>query len=160
MYHKSVKLIKEILDSNNVWYETFEHEPVRTSEEAANIRDGYTLEQGAKALIVKVKDIEKIYFCMLVFPANLKFNTKKVKNILQAKDIRFATEEEVNTVTEGIQLGGVHPFGNIYNIKVLVDEKLFLNEKMIFNAGDRGFSIAMFTQDYKSITNPLIKDIT
>ncbi|NIA02454.1 MAG: hypothetical protein GWP15_03650 [Nitrospirae bacterium] len=51
-YHPLVNQIVEALKNNECWYETFEHEPVRTSEEAAKIRTGYTLEQGAKALII------------------------------------------------------------------------------------------------------------
>ena len=33
-YHPVVGKIKELLDVSRVWYEEFEHAPVRTSEEA------------------------------------------------------------------------------------------------------------------------------
>ena len=54
-YHLVVKKIISLLEDNECWFETFEHAPVRTSEEAADIRTGYSIEQGAKALIVRVK---------------------------------------------------------------------------------------------------------
>jgi hypothetical protein len=34
-YHPIAKQITDILDAQGAWYETFEHEPVRTSEQAA-----------------------------------------------------------------------------------------------------------------------------
>lgn len=35
----------------------------------------------------------------------------------------------------------------------------FENEKIIFNAGDRCFSMAMESKDYKSIVNPVVEEI-
>jgi len=43
---------------------------------------------------------------------------------------------------------------------MIVDPKLFQNEKIIFNAGDRRFSVAMKSEDYKKIVNPQIVEIT
>ena len=160
-YHPITKAITSILQGNNAWHETFEHEPVRTSQEAAELRHGYGLAQGAKAILlrVKVNESEK-FFVMLVFPAHLHFDKVKVKKFFHARDIRFATEQEVGELTNGILPGGVPPFGNLFNLRVIVDPKLFDNEKIIFNAGDRRFSVAMRADDYKRIVNPELIDIT
>lgn len=160
-YHPLVKEITDLLTNNNYWFKTFEHEPVRTSEEAAKIRPGYTLHQGAKALIIRVKKSESDKkFIMLVIPADLKFDGKKVKKIYNAKDIRFATKEEISDLTNGVQIGGVPPFGNLFNLEVIADPKLFKNEKIVFNAGDRCFSIAARSEDYKKLVNPRVIEIT
>ncbi len=160
-YHPITKGITTLLDQANSPYETFEHEPVRTSEQAAQLRHGYSLQQGAKAILLRVKinDSEK-FFVMLVFPAHLQFDKVKVKKFFRARDIRFATEQEVGELTNGILPGGVPPFGNLFNLRVIVDPKLFDNEKIIFNAGDRRFSVAMRAEDYKRIVNPEIVEIT
>lgn len=160
-YHQAVKQITELLLANNCWFETFEHEPVTTSKEAAKVRTGYSLHQGAKALIIRIKksEVDK-KFIMLVIPADLKFDGKKVKEIFRAKDIRFATREEISNLTNGIQIGGVPPFGNLFNFEIVADPKLFENEKIIFNAGDRCFSVAMKSEDYKKLVNPQIIEIT
>ena len=159
-YHEVTEKIKNLLTTNNYWFETFEHEPVRTSEEAAKTRTGYSLQQGAKAMIIRVKKPESDKkFVMLVFPGNLRFDNDKVKTLFGAKDIRFATEEEVSTITNGVQPGGVPPFGNLFGLEVITDAKLFENEKIVFNAGDRSFSIAMKSQDYRKLVNPKIAEI-
>src|SRR3990172_998834 len=116
-HHPVAKQITDLLANNNCWFETFEHEPVRTSEEASKIRTGYTLHQGAKALIIRIKKSETDKkFITLVIPADLKFNNKKVKKMFNAKDIRFATQEEISNLTNNIQIGGVPPFGNLFNL--------------------------------------------
>lgn len=160
-YHKVVTQITDMLKSHDVWFETFEHEPVITSEEAAKVRDGYSIHQGAKAIIVRIKITNSDKkFIMLVVPGDLRFDNSKVKKIFNAKDIRFATEDEVVTLTDGVQPGGVPPFGNLFGIEVLVDPSLLENEKIIFNAGDRRFSVGMKSADYISLINPRVISIT
>ena len=156
-YHPTTKAITDLLTEHGVWFETFEHPPARTSEEAARLRPEFTLHQGAKALIVNAKlgGGERKFF-MLVLPADLKFDAKRAKDLLKVKSISFATEEEVGNVTHGIQIGGVPPFGNLFGLDVFADESLFGNEVIIFNAGDRSFSIAMRSEDYKKLVNPVV----
>lgn len=179
-YHPITEKITSLLKEHDCWFETFEHEEVRTSEEAAKTRPGYTQHQGAKAIIVRVKmsgskspdllpnvsgsdqrsdpTLNK-KFVMLVFPADMRFSNEKVKILFNAKDIRFATEDEINEITNGVQPGGVPPFGNLFNLEVIVDVGLFENEKIVFNAGDRRFSVAMLSEDYKELVKPQIVEI-
>ena len=158
-YHLAAKKITDLLVANNVWFQTFEHAPVRTSEEAAALRPEFSLHQGAKALIVKTKFGAEKKFAMLVLPADLKFNPKKAKAVLNAKDVAFATEAEVSEVTGGIEIGGVPPFGQLFGVEIFADPSLFKNEKIIFNAGDRSFSVAKLASDYKKIVQPHIAEI-
>jgi len=112
-------------------------------------------------MILRVKNNESDKrFAMLVLPGDLKFNNSKVKKLLQVKDIRFATIEEINKITDGIQIGGVPPFGNLFDLEVIADKKLFDNKIIIFNAGDRKYSLAIKTEDYIKIVNLIIADIT
>lgn len=159
-YHPIVKQITDLLTSHSFWFETFIHAPVTTSEEAALTRPGYTLEQGAKALVVKIeKRSKETEFCMLILPAHLKLDSKKARRALDIKSLRFASEEEILTLTHGVQRGAIPPFGNLFGIKVYVDPLLFTNEKIVFNAGDRRFSIAMKSQDFKTLVCPILVDM-
>jgi Ala-tRNA(Pro) deacylase len=158
-YHPIVKMIIDLLETGGFWFETFEHEAVRTSEQAALTRPGYTLHQGAKALLIKSYEASGDRFVMMVTPADLKMDSRKAENALNAKKLRFASETEVGELTSGVLPGGVPPFGNVFNLPVYADPSLFENEKIVFNAGDRGFSIAMKSADYKTLVNPNIISI-
>lgn len=159
-YHPLVERIKSLFEKNNFWFESFEHEPVRTSEEAAQIRSGYQLEQGAKAMLVRIK-ISKAnkFFVMLVLPGDQRLDFSKVKALFKAKDVRFATEDEVTEISGGVQPGGVPPFGNLFDLEVIVDPSLLKNEKIIFNAGDRCFSVACKSQDWQTLVKPRVVEI-
>ena len=160
-YHPLVEKIQNILKEGGCEFETFEHEPVRTSEEASKIRTGYGIDQGAKALIVRVRKsgVGKS-FAMFVVQGSKKFDANKVKQVFGLSDLRFATEAEVTEITNGVEIGGVPPFGNLFNIPVYVDRGLLGNEKIVFNAGDRSFSIGMKVSDWQNIVNPIVGDIT
>lgn len=159
-YHKVVSKIVVLLKDGGYWFETFEHEPVRTSEEAGKVRTGYSLAQGAKAMIVRVKkSTTDKSFAMLVLPGDKRFDFTKVKQLFGAKDVRFATEEEVIKITDGVLPGGVPPFGNLFSLPVVADPLVFENEKIVFNAGDRRFSIAMNSADYLKIVGPRVSNI-
>lgn len=159
-YHKAVSEIKELLTRNNCLFDYFEHEPVTTSEQAAQVRTGYTLKQGAKALIIRYVDENKTAtFTMLVIPGDKRLNNAKVKKLLNTKDMRFANAEEIDKVTSGVKIGGIPPFGNLFGLQVYVDKSVFENEKIIFNAGDQRVSIGMRSGDYTKLVQPQLADI-
>ncbi|MDA1338159.1 MAG: hypothetical protein O2871_02245 [bacterium] len=137
--------IIEFLNSKNVNYQLFEHEPVFTSKQASEVRGGGVIEQGAKALVF---DIGRPV--MLVLRGNDKVDGKLAKSILQAKQVPLATPENVKKYT-GVEIGAVAPFGFLLGIETFVDEKLFNNEHILFNPGKHNKTIKMLALDYKKI---------
>ncbi|MBU1199337.1 MAG: hypothetical protein KKF46_00095 [Nanoarchaeota archaeon] len=143
--------LKAFLDKNNVSYEFKEHEAVRTSEEAAAVR-GDDIRIGAKAMILKADD----KFVMIVLSAALRIDSKKLKEILNVKKLRFATPEEVIEKT-GCEPGGVPPFANVFDLDLLVDKSIVQNEYMAFNAGERTKSLKIKTKNYLELLKPRIE---
>ena len=160
--HPVVSEIKSLIEENSMAFEYMEHAPVRTSEEAAKLRPEYTLSQGAKALIVRIKKRAGggKFFAMFIVPGDIKFDIKKAKELFNAKDIRFATEDEVSEITNGVKVGGVPPFGNLFGLEVYADSKVLDNDKIIFNAGDKRVSIAIDPADYAKLVSPEVVEIT
>lgn len=97
---------------------------------------------------------------MLVFPADRKFDSKRVKAYFKARDLRFATAEEVDALTHGVLPGGVPPFGSLFDLPVFAAPELFDVETIVFNAGDRRFSLAMHSADYRRLERPTEFDFT
>ncbi len=159
-FHPTALKIEDILRNGGYWYERFEHEAVRTSEEAAQLSPEYSIRQGTKSLIVKGKrPSEEKRFLMVVVPGDKQFDKHKLRAVTGYSDVRFATPEEVGEVTQGILPGGVPPFGNLFALPVFIDANVFENEKIIFNAGDRRVSIAMYAKDYLAIVKPEVRNI-
>jgi Ala-tRNA(Pro) deacylase len=150
---KIFEKIKEILDQANLEYSVKHHEPVYTSEQAANIR-GDKLKQGAKAIIMKANE----NFILIVISAERKINSKKLKKILKSKNLSFASSDKLRDL--GLESGNVPPFGNVLGLKTYVDKSLLENEEISFNAGSLTDSIKMKLKDYLKIEEPFVEDFS
>jgi len=149
-----VEEIKNLLDKNKISYKIFEHEPTPTSEIASRVR-GTPLERGAKALVLRSRG----RFLMCVLPGNRKIDFRKVKKMIGSRKLSLATAEEVKNITNCV-IGGVPPFGNLFNIPVYVDKRLLNNEFIDFNAGLQTISIEMKSDDLVRIINPILEYFT
>lgn len=146
--------IMDLLKHNSVEFIVKEHAPTPTSVDSARER-GEPMKIGAKALLVK----DDLHFLLAVIPADRKLNTKKMKKILNTRNLRFATREELFDLT-GLVVGAVAPFGIILGVEMIVDLALFDEEFMAFNAGSLTLSVKMKTQDYRRVVNPRVEDIS
>lgn len=146
--------ITEFLDQHKVKYSVIEHPPTPTSEESAKHR-GEPLKIGAKALVLKMDED----FLLAVIPADCKLDTKRLKNIMHTRNLRFATPEELNEKT-GCDKGAVPPFGDLLGLPMIVDGSLFEEEYMAFNAGSLEKSIKMRTLDYRECVRPRIESFS
>jgi len=148
--------IIKLLADKSVYYSEIDHPEVITAVEASKVREGISLNEGAKSLILKIKRDNKKEYVNVVICGNEKFNSKLLKSVLDTNEISFASPEEVMNVTNGVQPGGVPPFGNLFGIKVYADENLLKNEKIAFSAGSRTKTIVMNVVDWQTIVNPII----
>ncbi|HLH62021.1 MAG TPA: YbaK/EbsC family protein [Ktedonobacteraceae bacterium] len=142
--------ILALLEEHHIPYKLTEHEPVRTSEQAARVR-GAELKTGAKAMIVRGKDNHYL----LVLPADKQIDWKRVRAILHVSNLRFATEEEAESVAH-VKMGSVPPFGNILGLPTYFDKGLFENDVVNFNPGSTTHSIAMKSADLRILVSPII----
>jgi len=158
-YNDTTQAIIDRLDENNIDYEVFEHEPVTTSEEAADVRDGFSVDQGLKALIIKTySDSEE--HAMIALPGDQKFAQKKVENALNIDDLRLADPEVIEDITDGVEIGGIPPFGSLFALETYVDKQIEDMGEVVFNAGDRKVSISISAEDYLAAEEPVISVIT
>jgi nondiscriminating aspartyl-tRNA synthetase len=141
--------VTDFLDKEGIKYQTYEHEAVFTSEQAAKVR-GTKLYQGAKALVF-VGDGKPV---MAVLPADRQVAVEKFKSLAGLKNLRMARAEEVEKFTGGVKIGAVPPLGNLYQMPVYVDKALGKNKEIAFNAGLNTRSIKMRYDDFVKVVKP------
>ena len=144
--------ILEILNINNIIYESNEHEKVRTSEDAAKINN-VDIKVGAKSMILKAQN----NYYLFVLSAGKKINWNKIKSILGKKNVRLATESEAENFVH-IKMGGIPPFGNVLGLQTYFDVSILEQEYISFNPGIPTRSILMRSIDLKTLVNPIIEE--
>ncbi len=140
--------VDDLLGRHGVAFDVLRHEPVYTSQQAAEVR-GTPLASGAKALVCKADD----RFVMLVLPADRRLASKEVRRAKGWRKLRFADREEVLSLT-GLEPGSIPPFGSLFGLPTLCDERLGENETINFNAGDHSISVSMRYEDYLRVESP------
>ena len=140
--------LANFLTEKSIPFEVLEHEPVYTSEQAAEVR-GVSLSSGAKALICKING----GYVLFVIPGDRRLATKHVRKELGFKKFRFANEDELLELS-GLTPGAIPPFGSLWSIQTICDLALAEEEKINFNAGDHCISFSMSFKDYQTAENP------
>lgn len=152
--------IRNILKNNQIDFEEHHHEPVRTSEEAARVRNS-SIHEGAKALIFWATKIDghKVPIELVIQGSKKVHKEKFLGKHKEFTKIKMVSPEEVLDIA-GVEPGGVPPFGNVFNkpCTIYVDCGLLELKNIEFNAGDRSISIRMKTEDWAKVTNPIISD--
>lgn len=142
--------ILRLLESGGASFRELEHAPTRTSEDSARVR-GEPLAVGGKAMVLKAGDA----FALFVLSAARRLDSRKVKDRLGVRDLRFATPEELLSLT-GLVPGAVPPFGRpVLPLDLYVDVSLLHNDRVAFNAGSLTRSIVMGREDYLRLAAPL-----
>jgi Ala-tRNA(Pro) deacylase len=137
-----------LLKQHGIGFQVLRHEPVYTSEQAAQVR-GTSLASGAKALVCKGED----GFVILVVPADRRLDSHAVRRAKGWRKLRFATPNEVLELT-GLTPVAIPPFGSLFGLPTLCDMRLGENDVINFNAGDHCISVSMRCADYEQVERP------
>lgn len=123
----------------------------------------FTARQVASAEHVPAREVAKtvVYFGdngfgMAVVPADHAVNFGEVLRLMGLTHIRLASETELADLFPDCELGAMPPLGNLFEMPVLVDEKLAREGVITFNAGTHRDVVHMTFTDFHNLVNPLI----
>ena len=76
--------------------------------------------------------------------------------MLEARDIRLATEAECANLFPDCQVGTMPPFGNLYVVEVYVDQLLTEDESIVFEAGTYVGATTLRYKDFAGLVRPKV----
>ena len=144
-----MKQLVDFLDTNNVKYVNITHSTAFTAQDVAESAH-ISGKEMAKTVIVWMDGA----MAMVVLPASSMVDFNKLKGAVGAKSIELATESEFKDRFPSCEIGAMPPFGNLFNMKVLVDTMLAEDEEFSFNAGTHHELVRMSYADYERLVKP------
>ena len=141
--------LQEYLDEHHVRYVSIKHSPAFTAQElaaAAHIPG----KDVAKTVVVKLDGI----MAMVVLPAPEMIRMNHLKAETGADRVELASEEEFKGRFPDCEVGAMPPFGNLYEMRTLVEESLTEDEDIAFNAGSHTELIKMSYSDFAELVQP------
>jgi Ala-tRNA(Pro) deacylase len=147
-----------LLDSRRVAYRVLRHVAEGRSDRIAAIR-GNRLEQGAKAMVVRLKtgDGDSSH-CLAVLPGDRRIDLGRLGATCEARSARLAPLDVAEELT-GCVAGAIPPFSFSEALPLIVDPALLENEEIVFNAGRLDRSIRLSTRTYVEVAAPRIAPI-
>lgn len=121
-------------------HEIIEIEPEFSDTAAFCERYGYSLEETCNTILVtSKKPPSKSAACVVLAHTRLDVN-KRVKRLLGAQKLSFASADEVIALT-GMEIGGVTPFSLPEGLPLYVDQRVMIPNRVIVGGGSRRLKI-------------------
>ena len=141
--------LKDFLDREHVKYVTIGHSPAFTAQEIAALTHTPGKEL-AKTVIIKV-DGE---LTMVVLPASEMVRLDHLRESLGTEFVELADEDEFKGAFPDCETGAMPPFGNLYGMRVFVDQALREDDEIAFNAGTHDELIRLPYAEYERLVLP------
>ncbi len=146
-----VKELREFLDGQKVKYVAISHSAAFTAQEIA-ARAHIPGKELAKTVMVSI-DGE---MAMAVLPASYKVDFALLREITGASRVDLCGEADFKDRFPGCDLGAMPPFGNLYDMRVYVDESLTEDDEIAFNAGSHTELVRLAYEDFERLVDPLV----
>ena len=144
--------LRTFLVSKGISHRFIEFEdPVRTVAEAAKKVSADAI---IKSIVLIGSDEKPV---LAILPARNKISYKKIKILLNLKDVRLAQPNEV-LEHSGYPIGGVPPFNNIG--RVLLDQGVQRNKTSIAGGGDLNKLVELETRQLLEVLDPVVADFS
>lgn len=146
-----VKRLKDYLNRNNVNFVTYYHNPIYSAEDLA-MHLNAPLNSIAKTYLLRANG----EFVLLAIPACCEIDIDKLRKALSMNKIDFPPEASQEKLFPDCEADALPPFGNLYGIKVYVDDQFGENAQLIFPAGSFRDSVKVKFSDFKHLVDPVI----
>ena len=143
------------LDQLGIAYEVVEHPRGLTAAAEARAA-GVTPENAAKAVVLRDAD----GFRLAVVPASERVDLHKLRELLEAgKDLRLASEQELEAEFPGFELGAIPPLGEMLPAAEVIDRRILAHERVLCNGGDHEHSVLLDPRDIVHASSAVEADI-
>jgi len=93
---------------------------------------------------------------MVVIPATEHINFSDLKEWTGSKEVDLAKESEFKSKFPECEVGAMPPFGNLYEMPVLVSSSLIGLRDIAFNAGSHSELVKMSYADFARLVKPKV----
>ncbi len=150
-----INTLTRFLDDNKVEYVTIRHSPAYTAQKIAAAAHIPGREM-AKTVMVNIDG----KMAMAVLRATDQVDLDLLRGASNAKSVTLATEDDFRDAFQGVELGAMPPFGNLYGMEVFADEALTKDAQIAFNAGSHTELLQLDYADFERLAKPKVANFS
>jgi Ala-tRNA(Pro) deacylase len=143
--------IRKTLELRGIPFEELHHPEVYTAQEVAQ-REHISGHRVAKVVVVMAdgRPVE------LILPASRRVNLDRVRTVLQAREVRLASEAELERHFTECEVGAIPALRHWKDVKVLMDRSLKVEGNILFQAGTHADAVRLNFRDWYEMINPQV----
>jgi Ala-tRNA(Pro) deacylase len=145
--------LQDYLDEMNIAYRLSSHGTAYTSQDLA-AREHVPGKQVIKPVVVEIDG--KDYLCAL--PATFRIDLQRLREHLHAHQVALVDENRLREIFPDCEVGAEPPIGKMYGMPTLMDESLFNDEQVTFQAGSHTTAVTMTLRDFQRAAQPEVVD--
>jgi Ala-tRNA(Pro) deacylase len=145
--------VMDLLRSRHIRFETLLHTPASSASKLAGSLHVPGREV-AKPVLLKAGD----GFVLAVLPATSQVDLDLLGAALRVDSdrLRLATPDEIEVIFHDCEPGAIHPFGQLYGLKTIVESSMASVGVMACGANTRHEGLKMRSSDYMAIEGPIL----
>lgn len=147
--------LEAYLRASQVPFEAHPHQPAYTAQAVAE-REHIPGQLMVKVVVV-VADGE---LAMLALPTSRRADLARVAELLDAREVRLATEGELSLAFPDCEIGAMPPFGGMYGLPVYVDRSLEGEHRVFFQDGTHTGAMSVSYADFRRLAAPVVAEFT
>jgi len=97
-------------------------------------------------------------FYLFVLPAPEQVSLERAAEVVGGSSARLADEEDLAEVFPDCELGAEPPFGKLYGVEVVLEERLLAQPKLVVRAGSHEESLELSSRDFFNLEQPEVGD--
>ena len=141
--------VQDYLDQLGVNYRLSRHDTAYTAADLAHM-EHVPGRKVIKPVVVKADG----QFVMCALPASHRIDLDTLREQLQANDIELAGESDLQQLFPECEVGAEPPIGRMFGIPTLMDESLFADDRVTFQAGTHQDAVTMTLAEYRRAAQP------
>jgi Ala-tRNA(Pro) deacylase len=142
--------IRDFLSSKRVPFEIMLHRPAPCATRFAQsvhvpgqrVAKGVLLRSGGGYLLA-------------VLPATHRIDMERLTEALGVRELRIASEDELERVFFDCERGSLPPFGRLYGLTTIIDTSLAGGAEIVFEGNMRHEGVRMRFRDYEALESPV-----
>ena len=138
--------LQSYLDDQGVKYRLSHHEPTYTSQDLAAI-EHIPGRKVIKPVVVRADG----QWVMCALPACYRVDVGELRDQLRCDDVMLADEQMLQRLFPECELGAEPPIGKLFGMPTLMDESLFQDKMVTFQAGTHCDAVTMTLSDFRRI---------
>jgi Ala-tRNA(Pro) deacylase len=141
--------VRSELEQSGVAFQETHHPEAYTAQALAQ-REHFSGHRVAKVVVALVdgRPVE------LILPASRRVRLDRVQRLLGAKEVRLATEPEMEAYFKDCETGAIPPLRHWQNVEVLMDTAMQVPGDILFPAGTHCDAVSMRFEDWFRLVNP------